>query len=257
MPTGWRQPGADAVLGCTLSRFETTCWPGWARALVVLAAVTATVLILLPPKRTAALEVPPMTDARHSTKPVDDPFHGRAVLREVTIDVPTRYADDIARACRVAGWLVRDSGLTVSTDDDEHALTTLLVDIPLGARAAEAALSASPAVADPRVPYLFHAIFSNRDLFLGDDVVVDHHVSAEGKVVVGAGAKVKGRIRAGGDVVVKDGAVVGHVVAEGAVRLEGSARVTDAVEARGGLIRDLTNVSGFRALRSPDEQRTS
>lgn len=255
MLAGWRQPGAGVVLGMLGEH------PGWARALVVAAAVVATVLILLPPKRTAAWEVVPMTDARHSSKPVDDPFHGRAVLREVTIDVPTRYADDIAKACRVAGWLVRDSGLTVSTDDDEHALTTLLVDIPLGARAAEAAQAAvhggTPVVADPRVPYLFHAIFSNRDLFLGDDVVVDHHVSAEGRVVVGAGARVKGRIRAGGDVVVKDGATVGHVVAEGAVRLEGSARVTDAVEARGGLIRDLTNVSGFRALRTPDEQRTS
>lgn len=253
MPTGWRQPGAGVVLGMLGEH------PGWVRALLLAAAVVATVLILLP-SRIRRSEVEAMSDARHSTKPIEDPFHGRAVLREVSIDVPTRYADDIAKACRVAGWLVRDSGLTVSTDDDEHALTTLLVDIPLGTSEARAA-AAAPAgpVADPRVPYLFHAIFSNRDLFLGDDVVVDHHVSAEGKVVVGAGARVKGRIRAGGDVVVKDGAVVGHVVAEGAVRLEGTARVTDAVEARGGLIRDLTNVSGFRALRAPEggEQRTS
>ena len=184
-----------------------------------------------------------------------DPFHGRAVLREVSIDVPTRYADEIAEACRVAGWRVRDSGLTVSTDDDEHALTTLLVDIPLGPRSTNgqtnaAAIAAAPV--DARIPYLFHAIYSNRDLFLGDDVQIDNHVSAEGKVVVGAGARIKGRIRAGGDVVVKDGAVVGHVVSEGAVRLEGGARVTDAVEARGGLVRDPSVVQGARALRAPE-----
>lgn len=56
-----------------------------------------------------------------------------AALQNVEIDVPTRYADAFIHALQASGWVVRDTGQVVATDEDEEALTTLSVDIPADA----------------------------------------------------------------------------------------------------------------------------
>lgn len=55
---------------------------------------------------------------------------GDSHIENVEIDVPTRHADAIIHALQSSGWLVRETGDVVATDDDEEGLTTISVDVP-------------------------------------------------------------------------------------------------------------------------------
>lgn len=63
-------------------------------------------------------------------KAVRAPRKGAHYHPPIEIDVPTKHVDAVIGALDAAGWRVQETGEVVATDEDEEALTTLLVEMP-------------------------------------------------------------------------------------------------------------------------------
>jgi len=73
---------------------------------------------------------PPIPVPAH-VKVTRGPRAGTRHLHPIEIDVPTKHVDDVIGALQAAGWMVQETGEVVATDDDEEALTTLSVQVPV------------------------------------------------------------------------------------------------------------------------------
>ncbi|MBI4392513.1 MAG: polymer-forming cytoskeletal protein [Euryarchaeota archaeon] len=175
----------------------------------------------------------------------------------IDIDVPTRNADEILRAFLRVGWQAKDTGRTVTTAEDEDALTTLSIVFPSVGSPTGHSSSAEEAVAmvdrgpttssmetpgrkgttmrETTEPLVLNSVFAIGDLLIGDGVETETDFSATGDVTVGKGACVRGHVRAGGDLRLRSDAVVGDVSCGGELYLEKGARISGSVEAARGL----------------------
>ncbi|MHB8585648.1 MAG: bactofilin family protein [Thermoplasmatota archaeon] len=195
--------------------------------------------------------------------------HGpRAALHSIKIDVPTPYVDALIQRFHSVGWPAHDTGRTVTTDEGDEWLSTLQVDLdgnlPAGSAGSgsivqPAAVAAplppppsasmvdstrraaglpSPATyaAPAAIPFVRESLFTTGDCYVGDELELDADLSATGSVTVGRRATVLGRVHAGADLHLLDGAVVHDASCAGRLFLSPQAQVTGSIQAAQGVV---------------------
>ncbi|MHB8604927.1 MAG: bactofilin family protein [Thermoplasmatota archaeon] len=142
--------------------------------------------------------------------------------------MPTIHADALLRAFASVGWVARDSGRTVSTDEGEGSLTTLLLDVgPVrDARNVAEVESAAPGALPAT---LRGAVFAAGDLHVGEGVEIETNLVVVGNLVLRRNAMVRGFVHATGDVTLEHGASIGDLEAGGLLSAARAARLSGAV----------------------------
>lgn len=154
-------------------------------------------------------------------------IHGDVIVRgaqarrmgsQAELDVPTQAVDDIIAALQGAGFDVRDTGLTVDTDEGEETLTTVAMDLAnlpsgrLAQQPGDRLTIEGDLVVERGARIAFNADVEG-DITLQEAVTTTGVLQARGHVHIGPRCRVVGDVLADRDIHIAAGAKARRVVA--------------------------------------------
>ncbi len=148
--------------------------------------------------------------------------------RAAELDVPTQDVDSILTALQTAGFDVRDTGLTVDTDEGEETLTTIELDLETMAKAQgpghpDDVLAVSGDLIVEAGVRLSCNLEVGGNATLHDQIILSGGLDAKGAVYIGQRCRILGDVQSAGDV---------HVGAGSVARLIHAARDVHLAEVR-------------------------